>query len=85
MWAITGMPARTMRSIISALRSPPSSFTAWAPASFMNRSAVCSASSGPTSYEPKGMSATTSARRTEWATARHSGSSSSVVTGSVVS
>ena len=39
----------TIRRICSALRTPPSSFTAWAPVSFMKRKAVCSASSGPVS------------------------------------
>jgi hypothetical protein len=38
-----------MRRIISALRSPPSSLTAWAPASFMNLIAVCNASRALTS------------------------------------
>ena len=36
-----------MRRICSALRRPPSSLTAWAEVSFMNRIAVRSASSGP--------------------------------------
>ena len=85
MCAITGMPARTIRLICFALRSPPSHFTAWQPVSFMNRSAVASASSGPFSYEPNGMSAMTSARLTARTTARVSGISSSTVTGIVVS
>ena len=49
MCAMTGMPADTIRRICSALRTPPSSLTACAPVSFMNRNAVCSASSGPVS------------------------------------
>ncbi len=43
MWAITGMPACVSTAICSATRSPPSSFTACAPASFMNRVAVARA------------------------------------------
>ncbi len=70
MCAITGMPARTIRLICFALRTPPSSFTAWQPVSFMNRIAVASASSGPFSYEPNGMSAMTSARFAPRTTAR---------------
>ena len=46
----------------------------------MNRTAVSSARSGPASYEPKGMSATTSARLVDRTTVRTSGSSSSTVT-----
>ena len=57
MWPITGMPACTIRLICLALRSPPSSLTAWQPVSFMNRIAEASASSGPFSYEPNGRSA----------------------------
>ena len=63
-----------------ATAAPPSSFTACAPVSFMNRTAVSSARSGPASYEPKGMSATTSARLVDRTTVRTSGSSSSTVT-----
>ena len=85
MCAMTGMPAPTMRRICLWLRSPPSSFTACAPVSFMNRTAVCRASSGPFSYDPNGMSATTNARFTAPATARVSGIRSSTFTGSVVS
>ena len=33
MWPMTGMPARTSVSIIRAVRTPPSTLTAWAPAS----------------------------------------------------
>ena len=85
MCAMTGMPADTIRRICSAERTPPSSLTACAPVSFMNRNAVWSASSGPVSYDPNGMSATTNARCTAPATARVSGISSSIETGSVVS
>ena len=46
--AITGMPAATMASTCGANRAPPSSFTACAPASFMNRMAVVRACSGLT-------------------------------------
>ena len=85
MWAMTGMPADTIRRICSAERTPPSSLTAWAPVSFMKRKAVCSASSVPVSYEPNGMSAITNARCTAPATARVSGMRSSIETGIVVS
>ena len=56
-----------------------------APPSFMNRTAVRSAWVGPSSYEPNGRSPTTRARWVERTTARTSGSSSSTVTGRVVS
>ena len=49
----------------------------------MNRTAVVTACSGPVSYDPKGRSATTSARRVARTTARASGSSSSMDTRSV--
>ena len=62
MCAITGMPAPVIAAICAAQRRPPSSFTAWQPPSFMNRTAVRSAWVGPSSYEPNGRSPTTSAR-----------------------
>ena len=77
MCAITGMPADTIRRICSALRTPPSSFTAWAPVSFMNRNAVCSASSGRSRMSRTACPPTTSARFTAPATARVSGMSMS--------
>ena len=58
---MTGMPARTSVSMIRALRTPPSTLTAWAPASRRKRPAFSSASSG-VAYERNGMSPTTSAR-----------------------
>ena len=39
-------PARTSASMVRALRTPPSTLTAWAPASRMNRPAFSTASSG---------------------------------------
>jgi len=39
MWPTTGMPAFTTASIVRALRTPPSSLTAWAPASERKRPA----------------------------------------------
>ena len=53
--------------------------------SFMKRTDVSSACAGDTWYDPKGRSATTIDRWAPRATARTSGSSSSTVTGSVVS
>ncbi len=47
MCAITGMPADTMRRICSALRTPPSSLTAWAPVSFMKRNGRVQGVVGP--------------------------------------
>ena len=61
-WPITGISAVTMRSIVAAIATPPSSFTAWAPPSFTQRTALRSASSGEIWNVPNGMSATTSAR-----------------------
>ena len=85
MCPITGIPALTSLRTWSMTRTPPSSFTACAPASFMKRVAVASAWLGPSSYEPKGRSATTSARRVLRTTARASGISSSTVIGRVES
>ena len=83
MWAMTGMPASTMRRMLSATTRPPSSFTAWTPASFMNRTAVASACSGPAWYDPNGRSPTTSEDALARTTARANGSSSSTVTPTV--
>ncbi len=85
MCAITGIPAVVSASTWAATRRPPSSFTAWQPPSLRNRTPVRSAWVGPSSYEPNGRSATTSARRVARTTARTSGSISSTVTGTVVS
>ena len=79
------MPAWVSAAIWAATRRPPSSFTACAPPSLRNRTPVRNACVGPSSYEPNGMSATTSVRCVARATARTSGSSSSTVTGRVVS
>ena len=45
MWPMTGMPALTSASMIRAERTPPSTLTAWAPASWRKRPAFSSASS----------------------------------------
>ena len=45
MWPMTGIPALTIASIVRALRTPPSIFTAWAPPSRRNRPALATASS----------------------------------------
>ena len=47
-WPMTGISAETMRSMVSAIRVPPSSFTAAAPDSLTKRMALRSASSGLT-------------------------------------
>ena len=46
MWPITGIPARTRASITRAVRTPPSTLTAWTPASRRKIPALSSASSG---------------------------------------
>jgi hypothetical protein len=51
-----------MRRIASRTEAPPSSFTAATPPSFTRRTALRTASSAETWYEPNGMSPTTSAR-----------------------
>ncbi len=43
---MTGMPADASSSTCGSTRAPPSSFTAWAPHSFMKRAAVSSACCG---------------------------------------
>ncbi len=43
-WPITGIPARTMASMVPANSTPPSSFTASARPSFMRRTALWTAS-----------------------------------------
>ena len=45
MWPMTGMPALTSASMIRAVRTPPSTLTAWAPASCRKRPAFSIASS----------------------------------------
>ena len=56
MWPMTGMPARTSVSMTRAVRTPPSTLTAWAPASRRKIPAFSSASSG-VAYDRNGMSA----------------------------
>jgi hypothetical protein len=46
MCAITGTPDRVSISTWGTISTPPSSFTAWALASFMNRTDVWKACSG---------------------------------------
>ena len=46
MWPMTGMPARTSVSMTRAVRTPPSTLTAWAPASRRKIPAFSTASSG---------------------------------------
>ena len=79
---MTGMPARTSVSMTRAVRTPPSTFTAWAPASRRKRPAFATASSG-VAYERNGMSATISARRAPRTTALVWWSISSIVTRTV--
>ncbi len=69
-WPITGMPALTMRCTCSATGSPPSSFTASKPPSFIILPACSSAFSLDTWKLMNGMSPTTCARRVARATAR---------------
>jgi hypothetical protein len=82
---MTGMPDCTISSIWCAERSPPSSFTAPAPASFTSRVALRSACTGPSWYVPKGRSATIRARLVPLTTAAVSMVISSRVTGTVLS
>ncbi len=84
MCAITGMPALTSASMIRALRTPPSTLTACAPASRRKRPALAMAASAD-EYERKGMSATTIARFVPRTTALVWWSISSTVTRTVVS
>ena len=84
MWPITGIPARTSVSMIRAVRTPPSTLTAWAPASRRNVPALSSASAG-VEYDRKGMSATTSARWLPRTTALVWWTISAIVTRTVVS
>ena len=58
---ITGMPRPDRNAIVSAMRTPPSSFTAPHCVSFMIRTAELNACSLEASYEPNGISTTTSA------------------------
>ena len=82
---MTGMPPPTSAWTRESIGPAPSSLTASAPASFMNRIALCIASSSDTWKEPKGMSATTSGRRAPRLTARVSTIISSIVAGTVES
>ena len=84
MWPITGMPARTSASMIRALRTPPSTLTAWTPPSRRNRPALATASSG-VAYERNGMSPTIRARFVPRTTAFVWWSISSIDTRTVVS
>ena len=70
--------------MMRALRTPPSTLTAWAPASRRKRPAFSSASSG-VAYERNGMSAMTSARCDPRTTALVWWSISAIVTRTVVS
>ena len=65
---ITGTPLRTSAATTGATVTPPSSFTAPAPASRINRAAF-SAAVGASTYERKGMSPITSALLVERTTA----------------
>src|SRR5918996_163240 len=80
---MTGMPDSTILATAGTAGTPPSSLTAWTPASFMNRIAVARAWSAPSWYEPNGRSPMTRARLVDRTTARASGMSSSTVTGTV--
>ena len=82
---MTGMPASVSVATTSTMRPPPSSFTAFAPASLRKRVAVRSAWVGPSWYEPNGRSATTIDVEAPRAVARVWCSISSTVTGTVES
>ena len=84
MWPITGIPARTSVSMIRAVRTPPSTLTAWAPASRRKTPAFSRASSG-VEYERNGMSAMTIARAEPRTTALVWWTISAIVTRTVVS
>ena len=84
MWPITGIPARTSASIVRVLRTPPSIFTAWAPASRRKRPALATASSA-LAYDRNGMSPTIRARLVPRTTAFVWWSISSIETRTVVS
>ena len=55
------MPRAERNATVGAIAAPPSSFTAAAPVSFSSRAALANACSGDPSYEPKGISITTTA------------------------
>ena len=61
MWPTTGMSTRVRAWIVSAITTPPSSFTHSAP-SFISRIELSTACCGLTWYEPNGRSPTISAR-----------------------
>ena len=61
---MTGMSARTQAAMASAIRSPPSSLTAAAPANLSINPALRTACRGLIWYVKNGKSATTSARFT---------------------
>ena len=63
------MSTRAMASMVSAIATPPSSFTHPAPA-FISRIELATACCGLTWYEPNGRSPTTSAAVPARATAR---------------
>ena len=83
MWPTTGMSTRLMAWIVSAITTPPSSFTQPAPA-FISRIALATPCSGLTWYEPNGRSPTTSAAVPARATIRTWYAISSSSTGIVV-
>ena len=58
---ITGMPRWTRKAIVSAISTPPSSFTAEQPVRAMTRAAESNAAAGERWYEPNGISTATSA------------------------
>ena len=78
---MTGTSASTSAATTSG--RPPSILTAWAPPSLTKRMALATACAGPRWKEPKGMSATSSARSTPRRTARTWWSISSMVTARV--
>ena len=80
----TGMPASTSVLIVGAISTPPSSFTACAPVSFITRTAAASACDGDSSYVPNGRSTTTNVRCVERTTAAANVIISSSVIGRVV-
>eukprot|EP00968_Pinguiococcus_pyrenoidosus_P028839 scaffold8138_cov277-Pinguiococcus_pyrenoidosus.AAC.4 len=82
--AMTAMPPSTIFLKVSARLFPPSIFTASMPPSLMKRYAFLSASSCDTSYEPNGMSPTSSGADAPRETALQWCSMSSIVTGCVV-
>ena len=84
-WPITGMPASTIARARETDVPPPSSLTASAPPSLTRRTALLTACSSETWYEPNGMSATTSGRFAPRVTHCVMNTISSIVTGTVES